>query len=216
MLMRLLRGYEAYSILNYGIDRNGNVLPVFLVSWGSGQNALYTYILIPFIKLLGLSSFSVRLPTALIGCVSLFIFYKMLKIMFNKKTALIGVLFLSICPWNIMKSRWGLESNIFPDIILLATFVLIYAIKSDKKKLIYLAFVIAGISAYAYSTSYFFLPFFVIPVLIYLIAKKEINIKQAIISLGIVFVISLPIIIYVIINTFDLSQINLPFMTYHY
>ena len=62
MLMRLLRGYEAYSILNYGIDRNGNVLPVFLVSWGSGQNALYTYILIPFIKLLGLSSFSVRLP----------------------------------------------------------------------------------------------------------------------------------------------------------
>ena len=33
-------GYEAFSILNYGIDRNGNKLPVFLVAWGSGQNAL--------------------------------------------------------------------------------------------------------------------------------------------------------------------------------
>ena len=48
-------GYEAYSILNYGIDRNGNFLPVFLESWGSGQNALYTYILIPFVKPLSMA-----------------------------------------------------------------------------------------------------------------------------------------------------------------
>jgi len=27
-------GYEAYSILNYGMDRNGNFMPAFLVSWG--------------------------------------------------------------------------------------------------------------------------------------------------------------------------------------
>ena len=38
-------GYEAYSIAETGVDRNGNGMPVFLVSWGSGQNALYTYII---------------------------------------------------------------------------------------------------------------------------------------------------------------------------
>ena len=38
-------GYEAYSLLNYGIDRNGNSWPVFLEAWGSGQNALYMYII---------------------------------------------------------------------------------------------------------------------------------------------------------------------------
>ena len=32
--------YDAWAILNYGIDRNGNALPVLLKSWGSGQNAL--------------------------------------------------------------------------------------------------------------------------------------------------------------------------------
>ena len=42
-------GYEAYSILNYGIDRNGNKLPSFLVSWGGGQNVLLSYFMIPFI-----------------------------------------------------------------------------------------------------------------------------------------------------------------------
>ena len=28
-------GYEAYAIGNYGIDRNGNFLPVFLKAWGN-------------------------------------------------------------------------------------------------------------------------------------------------------------------------------------
>ena len=40
-------GYEAFSILHYGIDRNGKFLPVFLQAWGSGQNALLTYLIIP-------------------------------------------------------------------------------------------------------------------------------------------------------------------------
>lgn len=206
-------GYEAYSILNYAMDRNGNRLPVFLVAWGSGQNALYSYILIPFVKILGLSIFSTRLPMALIGCISLIIMYKMLKNIADEKTAIIGTAFFAICPWHIMKSRWGLESNLFPDIILLSVYTLIYALKNNKNYLIYLSFVIAGISAYAYGTSYFFLPIFIIPMLIYLIRKKEITIKQAIISLGVVFIISLPIIIFVVINKFDLPQINLPFAT---
>ena len=72
-------GYEAYSVLNYGIDRNGNSWPVFLEAWGSGQNALYMYIIMPFIKLFGLTVLSVRLPMALIGCISLIVMYNLLK-----------------------------------------------------------------------------------------------------------------------------------------
>ena len=184
-----------------------------MVAWGSGQNALYSYILIPFIKVLGLSIFSTRLPMALIGCISLIIMYKMLKNIADEKTAIIGTAFFAICPWHIMKSRWGLESNLFPDIILLSVYTLICGLKNKNIYLLYLAFAIAGISAYAYGTSYFFLPIFIVSMLIYLIRKKEITIKQAIISLGIVFIISLPIIIFVIINKFDLPQINLPFAT---
>lgn len=62
-------------------------------------------------------------------------------------------------------------------------------------------------------TSYFFLPVFVIPLLIILFLKKKISLKQAIISLGIVAVIDLPLILYVIINTFDLPEIKLLFIT---
>lgn len=206
-------GYEAYSILNYGIDRNGNKLPAFLVSWGSGQNVLLSYLSIPFIKIFGLSVLSVRLPMALVGCVSLIVMFLLLKRISNSKIALIGLIFFTICPWHIMKSRWGLESNLFPDLILIFTYLLVKGIEDKNKFLYYLSFVIAGISAYSYGTSYYFLPVFIIPLLIVLVRKKKIEIKQAIVSIIIVGIVSLPIILYVIINTFNLQQINLPFLT---
>lgn len=203
-------GYEAYSILNYGIDRNGNSLPVFLLSWGSGQNALLTYLMIPFVALFGLSELTVRLPLALIGCGSLIVMYYLLKNIFNNKNvAIIGLAFFVICPWHIMKSRWGLESNIFPDMILLSTLLVILSIKNKKDYLMYIAFAIIGLTSYAYGTSYFFLPIYVSITLIYLLIKKQLTIKKAIISFSIAFIIAIPILLFLIINTFDLPQFKI-------
>ena len=206
-------GYEAYAIGEYGIDRNGKEMPVFLVSWGSGQNALYTYLLIPFIKIFGLNTFSVRLPMALIGCLSLFIFYKLILLLKNKKAALIALIFFAICPWHIMKSRWGLESNIFPDLVLLAVYLSAYGIKNKKNIFTYLGFTVLGLSSYAYGTSYFFLPFFVIPALIYLTVKKEMKVKTAIISFLVMSIITIPIVLCVLINKFDLPEFKFLWFT---
>src|SRR5574344_30371 len=73
-------GYEAYSLLNYGVDRHLKSFPVHFISWGSGQNALYAYWDIPFIALLGLTEIAVRLPMAILGCITLFCVY----LFFNK------------------------------------------------------------------------------------------------------------------------------------
>ena len=206
-------GYEAFSILNYGIDRNGNFLPVFLVAWGSGQNALLSYLMMPFIAIFGLTTFSIRLPMAIIGGISLGIFYCLLKRMTNKKVAIIGLIFLAICPWHIMKSRWGLESNLFPDLMLLSVFLIIKGLQDKKIVFQILGYIVAGLTAYAYGTSYFFLPLFFIPVLFIMLKKKEITVKELIINLAVIGIVALPIIIFVIINTFNLPEIELPFLT---
>lgn len=135
-------GYEAWSILNYGIDRNGKFLPIFLIAWGSGQNALYSYLMMPFIKILGLNMLSLRLPMSIVGCISLIVLYLLLKEIKDEKTALIGVAFFAICPWHIMKSRWGLESNLFPELVLLATYFMILSLKREKIGLFYLSSII--------------------------------------------------------------------------
>lgn len=202
-------GYEAYSLLNYGIDRNGNSWPVFLEAWGSGQNALYMYIIMLFIKLFGLTKLSVRLPMAIIGCISLVVIYKLLKKTKNQKMAIIGLTFFAICPWHIMKSRYGLESNVFPDLCLWAVYFYVMSLENKKISQMYLGSVLFGLCAYAYGTSYYFLPVFLIVLFSILVIKKKIQIKQALISLGIVAIISSPIILMIIINSFNLEQIDI-------
>ena len=115
-------GYDAFSLMKYGVDRGGNSYPVYLYAWGSGQSVLYSYLMIPVLMVTGLCEYGIRLPMAIIGIVSLYVFYYLIKSIFdNKRMALISVGFFVICPWHIMKSRWGMECNIFPDIILLST-----------------------------------------------------------------------------------------------
>ena len=120
-----------------------------------------------------------------------------------------------------MKSRWGLDCNIFPDIMLFAIFFLIkYFYSSDKKvdnkldsKYLYLAFGFIAISAYSYATSYVALTVFCILLFAYCLKTKTINVRQIIVSTLIVLVITWPLITFIIINFFDLPAVKLPFCT---
>ena len=203
-------GYDAFSLMKWGVDRAGNSYPVYLYAWGSGQSVLYSYLMIPVIAITGLTEYGIRLPMAITGAISLYVFYYLIKNIFdNKKYGIIATAFFAICPWHIMKSRWGMECNIFPDLILLASLLLVLGLKKEKTGLQVLAFVVLAISSYSYGTSYLFLPVFVLGTLGYLIYKKELTVKKSIIYLLVMFVLCIPIIVYIFINTFGLEQITI-------
>ncbi|MEG1805627.1 MAG: glycosyltransferase family 39 protein [Clostridia bacterium] len=202
-------GYEAFSILNSGVDRNGVPFPVHLISWGSGQNAFYAYLCIPFIKLFGLTTFAIRLPMCVVGCLSIFVFSCILKTLWGKKTALIGTIVFALNPWHIMKSRWALESNIFPDLILIGVWFLVVWLIQGKKFGLYFSAILLGLSAYAYGTAYFFLPVFCVILFAGLLIKKKVKLLDVVIYIAIIFVVSLPIIIFVIINRTDIGSIEI-------
>ena len=175
-------GYDAFSLMKWGVDRAGNSYPVYLYAWGSGQSVLYSYLMIPVIAVTGLTEYGIRLPMAITGVISLYVFYYLIKNIFdNKKYGIIATAFFAICPWHIMKSRWGMECNIFPDLILLASLLLVLGLKKKNTQLQVLSFVVLAISSYSYGTSYLFLPVFVLGTLGYLIYKKELTIKKSII-----------------------------------
>lgn len=214
--------YNAFSILNTLSDRYGNFLPVYTPAFGGGQSVLLVYLSIPFVKLLGLNIIATRLPMAIISCISLIVFYKILKLTnFDDRTKFFSLLFFALNPWHIMKSRWGLDCNIFPDIMLMAIFFLIkyYHSRSKKNKImsnnkfLYLFFIFIAISAYSYATSYVALSIFCITLFIYGIKTKSIDIKQILISILIILIITWPLIIFVIINFLNLPEIRLPFCT---
>ena len=70
-------GCDAWGLLVSGMDRNGDAWPVLFTSWGSGQNVLYAYVLLPLMALLGRSVVVLRLPAALLGTLSLFLVWRM-------------------------------------------------------------------------------------------------------------------------------------------
>jgi hypothetical protein len=204
-------GIEAYDLYKFGMDRNGVSYPVHLISWGSGQNALYAYMIIPFLTLNGLNAISIRLPMMLAGILSLPLMYHVGKKMINNKFGLLAMFFMAISPWHIVNSRWAVESNILPFLFLTGFTFLLYS--NQKNHWVILASLFFATSLYAYGTAYVGVPLFLllsVPVLVYI---KQITLKQAVTGSIVFSITALPIALFVLINTFQLNEIHLGSIT---
>ncbi|AEI39241.1 ArnT family glycosyltransferase [Paenibacillus mucilaginosus] len=204
-------GYDAYSILHYGIDRNGISYPFHLISWGSGQNALYAYLTIPFIYFFGLSPLTTRLTSIVFGIIGLILFYFFMKRITTQRVAVIAFALLTICPWHIMISRWALEANLFPTIVLISVFFLVKSF--SNKKLLPISSITFAISMYAYGTSYFFVPTFLMITYLYMLKHKVILIKDALINALVFITFSFPILLFIAINKLEMASIKLGIFT---
>jgi 4-amino-4-deoxy-L-arabinose transferase-like glycosyltransferase len=155
-----VNGVDAFSIAHTLRDHHGNFLPPMLESYGDWASPALTYLTVPFVWLLGLSEFSVRLPVALAGVASVFLMYLLVKnFTARKDLALLASFLLSIMPWHIISSRWAIPPNIvcFFLLLLLAAFCLVPDTQPRlwKYGLITLAAVLA---TYSYPTQKMFIP----------------------------------------------------------
>ncbi|MBQ3009026.1 MAG: glycosyltransferase family 39 protein, partial [Oscillospiraceae bacterium] len=201
-------GYEAFSLLKYGIDRNGISNPVHLLAWGSGQNIAYTWLCMPFVAVMGLSVTAVRLPMAVVGCVSIVAFAVLVKEVWNERYALWAAVYFAVFPWHIMKSRWALESNLFPDLMLWGSVLLVLFIKRQKSSYLYLAVTVLSFSVYSYGTAYMFMPLFMGMLWLYMLIRKKISAKQFVMSAVLCVVLVMPIMLFALINIYDLPQFS--------
>lgn len=144
-------GYNAYSILTTARDEHGAFLPVVFKSFGDWKPGLYVYLSVPSIALLGLSEFSVRLPSALFGILAVFLIFKITEKLFNKEIALFSSLSLAIMPWHIHFSRGAWEGNVYVTLLLAGIY---FFIKSkDRSVYLMLSAVSFGLSLWAYQSA---------------------------------------------------------------
>ncbi|MDR2530401.1 MAG: phospholipid carrier-dependent glycosyltransferase [Oscillospiraceae bacterium] len=207
-------GYEAWAILNYGVDRNGFTLPVLLRSWGSGQNALYSYVAMPFIGALGLSVVSTRLPAAILGSVAIALAYLLGKRTRDERFGLILATVVAFNPWHLTISRWALESNLLPFMVLLAMYA---ASRWDapNSRFAHIAVAIAlGISLYAYGTAFIWAPLFAVGVAVRsLVRDRTLRLKQIGVAALVFSVIAFPIAWCNYRNVVGLSAVKLLWFT---
>ena len=205
-------GYDAYAILHYGIDRNGVHLPIHLIAWGSGQNALYAYLSMPFILLFGLTPMSVRAVSLIMGLLGMLVFYLISRQLFTSKTAgIVAMFFIAINPWHIMMSRWALESNLFPTLILLSVYMLLKSFQTPKWSYGFTAML--ALSLYAYGTAYFFVPIFALGTGILLFYTRAIKLRTLLWNAGLFILLALPILLFIMINRLMLEGITTPFFS---
>jgi 4-amino-4-deoxy-L-arabinose transferase-like glycosyltransferase len=124
-------GYDAYSIWQTGKDYHGHPWPLIAFeSFGDYKASGYFYVAAPFVGILGLTDWSIRLPSALAGIITVWLVYLIAGHLFGKKRiALLAALTLAIMPWHIQFSRAAFEVNLAVMWMTLGVYLMMLSVK---------------------------------------------------------------------------------------
>lgn len=125
-------GYNAYSLLQTGKDRYGEMFPILFRSFGSFQAPLYTYLSIIPVLIFDNPIFAIHFVAAVSGV--LVVAATFLILLRNQqrerfKVAIIGALLVGICPWAVTFSRFGTEAILGLSLFLLGVLFCLLSLK---------------------------------------------------------------------------------------
>ena len=206
--------WNAFAVLHEGMDSAGNYFPVYMSDWGDGHSALYVWLLIPLLALNGghLNPFVSRLPQAIVSIFTLWIVYSMIKRLFGKTAGLWSLFVLAVCPWHIMMSRWGLDANLAPGFLIFGLYFFIRGL--EQKKFLLLSGFFYGLSLYAYAVIWPIVPVMLILQILYCLVYKKLRVDRWSLSASLIlFVLALPLMLFMLVNSDIIPEIALPFIT---
>ena len=167
--------YHAFSLWKTGKDYMGNFLPTYIHSLSEWRAPLIMYVTAPFVGLLGLSTFSARLPVALLGVLDIYLIYLLTNQLFPKLKIKLGkfnitagevsALLLTLTPWHLHYSRANFEVTLLLALLLLGTYWFIKFVKNPKLPFILFPIPLA-LTFYTYSTANIFTPLLAISLLL--------------------------------------------------
>jgi len=200
-------GYNAYSLIKTGLDEHGTSWPTVFRSFDDYKPAVYFYLVLPFVYILGLSVTAVRLPSALLGVISVYFVYLLVNRLFPKKSLVIrnssfdiGVIaaaMIALSPWHLHFSRGGWEANVASAFLVIGLYYLVRSLENTKYFFLTTLFFVLAL--YTYHSLRIVIPLlFIAFVLIYLrdiwsILGKPGQLKSVLISVIIGFIFLLPL-----------------------
>ncbi|MFD1417536.1 hypothetical protein [Companilactobacillus keshanensis] len=193
---------EVISRVNYGTDIHGLKNPIYFASvWGQGQSVLYSWIVIPVVKIFGFSILSFRLPIAILTIIT--IISIIAAIYLSSKEKLLAVCItvsLVTTPWLFVSSRWVLDANISPIFVILGL-VSMYgsmarSYKVERYILLMCSAILLSLSAYGYIAAWIYLPFLIVILFVTGIIKRWFSLREMLFWAAIIFVFAFPLIIF--------------------
>lgn len=228
-------GYEAFSLAFYGVDRYGNPFPVYPITWGSGGGSpLLIYLTALSFKLFGVSVFVLRGTVAFFGCLTLPLFYLLVKEaksslsglqsspvglqssptgLQSSPTGLLGMLLLAIAPWHILLTRWTLDYGLIPFTFGLAILVLMKAARRQSTGLYALASALAALNMYSYGSANIVIPVFLLLCVFFLMRDGVLSIRQLFLCILMFLLVCAPLFLFYLVNVCKLPEIITPFFS---
>lgn len=199
---------EALCLLRDGTDHLGVSLPTYFGVWDHAQmSTLYSYLLVPFIALFGLTRITMRMPMLIVSIAAMPLFYALAKRVAGRTYALIALLFLAICPWHIIQSRWALEANLFPHVLLLGMYLLSKG--CERKGFLYAAMPVLGLCVYAYGVAAYIVPFILLLCAVLFVRAGKASVRQIVVCALIYLAVSGPFYMTMAINAFGWDTMHL-------
>lgn len=153
-------GYNALSVMKTGMDQWGEKLPLLnFRAYGDYPTTLNLYLTIPFVYLLGLTEFSIRLPHAIMGALTILSgFFLTFGVTKRKDISLVTAFLIAIGPWHLFPSRFLIQSNL--SVFLLVTSAAFFVNREKHRSFLPLSLVLLFLTLFSYHTTRIFSPLF--------------------------------------------------------
>ncbi|MBI5357006.1 glycosyltransferase family 39 protein [Candidatus Collierbacteria bacterium] len=186
--------YNAKSLLQTGKDEFGHSWPLSIQSFNDYKPPVYTYLLIPVLKVFGNTEFAVRFPSALAGTLAVLVTYFLVKellLQAERRTlnlecrasptrnaqrttciALISSFLLAVSPWHLQFSHIAFEANIGLFFFIAGMWLLIRAFHKNSQWSIFFSVAFMSIAMMSYHSLRLVAPLLILATL--LIYRKNI------------------------------------------
>lgn len=185
-------GYNAYSLLLTGKDEHGTSWPLHFESFGDFKPGGYIYLDLPFIKVMGLTPMTVRLPNLIFSILTVYVLFLLINLISdNYALSLLSAFVMAISPWAIHFSRGAWETSTALFFLLLGVYWFYSYIINHKSYFLYLFPIPVALSFYIYHSVRVIAPCLFL--ILFIINFKKLFRPQIIISLIIGALITIPV-----------------------
>lgn len=170
--------YNGYSILKTGSDEFGQSFPILFRAYDGYVPPVLIWLNSISTGIFGLNELAARIPNALLGILTVYGVYLLVKKLGNNQLGLIAALFLAISPWHIMYSR--VNTFALTPVFFIVWGLYFFWASLEKRRFLVVSTIFFMLAIFSYFAAYIFVPMFVLALVV--TYRKKLEFKNIILA----------------------------------